>query len=504
MKCRWLLVFLLLLSLGCGGGGSGTGGLPGGITVSILPGSDTLFQGCSALFRASVAGSANRAVTWSAVGGVITQSGVYRAPASTGSFKVRAISQADPTKFAEANITVIPATGIIVTVTPASPTVAPGGTQQFTADVVGAAPGVTWYAANGSITSGGLYTAPNGNGTDTVIARSTSNPAATGRVDITVGTAGVQVNITPLNPSLCIRETVQMSAQVSNATNTSVNWSATGGTIDANGLYTAPSAPGNYDIRATSVQDPTKFAVTQVEVKPIIITVTPQSLLVAADDVVKFSAVVTGPSNTAVTWSASSGSISQDGYYIAPSSVGTYAVTATSVSDPLVSATALVEVAVPVEITTWAFDLPPPAPPWRLGLWWEGHGRKIILGNDVALALDNLPFHRGLRVTYDFYASGQWSNGPTTLQVVGGYKHTSLGFSNVAGVNQSYPNGGLNPPQTGALEVNVLNQPEGTSDARYRLHAPLVHTGPSGIIEWQDPPAHLDFWLDNVTIEYFP
>jgi hypothetical protein len=504
MKCRWLLVFLLLLSLGCGGGGSGTGGLPGGITVSILPGSDTLFQGCSAIFRANVAGSANQAVTWSAVGGVITQSGVYRAPSSTGSFKVRAISQADPTKLAEANISVIPATGIIVTVTPASPTVAPGGTQQFTADVVGTAPGVTWYAANGSITSGGLYTAPSVGGADTVIARSTSNPAATGRVDITVGTGGVQVTITPLNPSLCIRETVQMSAQVSNATNTSVNWSATGGTIDASGLYTAPSAAGNYDIRATSVQDPTKFAVTQVEVKPIIITVTPQSLLVAADDVVKFSAVVTGPSNTAVTWSASAGSISQNGYYIAPSSVGTYTVTATSVSDPLVSTTALVEVAVPIEITTWTFDLPPPQPPWLIGLWWEGNGRKIIGGEGVTLTLDNLPFHRGLRISYDCYVSGEWRNEPSSVRVVGGYTHTSLGFSNVAGVSQSHPNGGMNPPQTGAIEVNVLNRPLGTSDARYRLHAPLVHMGSSAVIEWPIIPTELALWLDNVTIEYFP
>ena len=38
--------------------------------------------------------------------------------------------------------------------------------------------------------------------------------------------------------------------------NGGITWSATGGTVDANGLYTAPSTPGTYEVRATSSLNP--------------------------------------------------------------------------------------------------------------------------------------------------------------------------------------------------------------------------------------------------------
>jgi hypothetical protein len=523
MKCHRLLIFLLLLSFGCGGGGSGPGA--GGITVTVLPGSDTLFPGSWAVFRATVAGSANQAVTWAAVGGTITQNGVYHAPASTGSFKVRAISQADPTKFTDVNISVIPSAGITVSITPPSPTVAQGSTQQFTADVVGTAPGVRWFAINGSITSGGLYTAPNLTGPDIVIARSLSNPSASAMVQVNVGTQGVGVTISPLNPEVGTRESVQMTAVVSNASNTSVNWSATAGTIDTNGLYTAPANPGTYDIRATSVQDPTKFATTQVVVKPIILTISPLDTASAAGDTTVFTASISGPSNTNVTWSASGGSISQSGVYTAPLLNGVYTITATSVANPLVSASTTLTVEDPISIFYDELEATPPPngdlDPWR---YRSDHsqspsGRRFLglqnEGQDLGLQLFNLPSHRAVRVTFDIYIVGDWRNDHITLSVQGGATRNTLGFSNISGFSQSYPNGGSNPPGTGRTEENVLGYnglPGGFGglffDTTYRLSATFAHTDSYLRFNWEGelprPHKEMVWGIDNVRVEYFP
>lgn len=60
-------------------------------------------------FTAVVIGSANQQVTWSVVesnGGTITKTGVYTAPATTGTYHVTATSAADATKSATATVTV--------------------------------------------------------------------------------------------------------------------------------------------------------------------------------------------------------------------------------------------------------------------------------------------------------------------------------------------------------------------------------------------------------------
>jgi len=58
----------------------------------------------------------------------------------------------------------------------------------------------------------------------------------------------------------------QFSATVLNATNTSVTWTASGGTINQTGLYTAGSTPGSFIVRATSTEDPAKSATANIEI----------------------------------------------------------------------------------------------------------------------------------------------------------------------------------------------------------------------------------------------
>ena len=86
------------------------GGSPPPIAVSVSPASVTLLPAGTQAFTATVTGTSNTGVTWSATGGTITNSGFYTAPAAVGSYKVTATSVADNTKSGFATVTVATAT----------------------------------------------------------------------------------------------------------------------------------------------------------------------------------------------------------------------------------------------------------------------------------------------------------------------------------------------------------------------------------------------------------
>jgi hypothetical protein len=76
------------------------------------------------------------------------------------------------------------------------------------------------------------------------------------------GTNALQVSIAPAAVTLLSGATQQFSAQVSNAGNSSVVWSASSGTITPTGLLTAPQTRSSVQITvtATSQADPSKYA----------------------------------------------------------------------------------------------------------------------------------------------------------------------------------------------------------------------------------------------------
>lgn len=76
----------------------------------------------------------------------------------------------------------------------------------------------------------------------------------------------------------------------------------------------------------------------------ISIVVSPRSVSVQSGSTQQFSVTVNGTPNTAVTWTASGGTISSTGMFIAGSTWGTFAVTATSMKDGSKSAQATVTV----------------------------------------------------------------------------------------------------------------------------------------------------------------
>ncbi|MCK4411946.1 MAG: Ig-like domain-containing protein [Candidatus Eisenbacteria sp.] len=166
---------------------------------------------------------------------------------------------------------------VIVSVSPATASVALGETQQFLAEVTGTAnTAVTWAVDNGAawgtIAAGGLYTAPGAlpdPATATVRATSVADPARSATATVTLSDPEipppVTVSVQPEQATLALGETQQFSAQVTGTTNTTVTWSVDGGavagSITADGLFTAPAtlpAPATATVRATSVTDPSK------------------------------------------------------------------------------------------------------------------------------------------------------------------------------------------------------------------------------------------------------
>ena len=77
--------------------------------------------------------------------------------------------------------------------------------------------------------------------------------------------------IAPSNPTVTIGDQVQFTASVTDLASNAVTWKvqegATGGTIDAGGLYTAPGQAGTFHVVATSVSDPTVSATATVVVQ---------------------------------------------------------------------------------------------------------------------------------------------------------------------------------------------------------------------------------------------
>lgn len=166
--------------------------------------------------------------------------------------------------------------------------------------------------------------------------------------------AGCRVRIQPATPTVRFGRQLQFSAITVGLSPAGVTWSmlvpALGSSIDAQtGLFTAGQINGTVTVKATSLAGATLFNQTAVIVVPDVhISVTPATATVSVGRTVTFTAQVTGGTGLAI-WTATGGSIPSDprasATYTAPSTPGTYSVTATSVDDPTQAQT------VPVVVT---------------------------------------------------------------------------------------------------------------------------------------------------------
>lgn len=181
--------------------------------------------------------------------------------------------------------------------------------------------------------------------------------AACGPAAVTETTSpAVEVTVSPANVQVAPGGKVAFSALVTGSTDTSVDWlvaSPSSGTVTVSGVYSAPTVAGTYEVKAQSKAKGNAWGKATVTVTPtpapIVVGISPVTASVDAGGQVTFAAVVSGTTNTAVTWSvveAGCGTITAAGVYTAPGAAGTCHVAAASVADPGKTAQATVTVTV--------------------------------------------------------------------------------------------------------------------------------------------------------------
>jgi hypothetical protein len=317
---------------------------PAAVRVALSPTNARLSVGGTLQLTATVTGASDPAVSWSATGGTVSATGLFTAPDEPGFVAVRATSVEDPRQSATATLIVNDV--VTVSVTPAMAALELGAQAQFQATVTGAPTSrVVWSATGGSVSDGGLFTGT-AEGDFLVTAESVAEPMQRASAMVNVSPIRVVLSPTPA-PTLDTVSSQQFFAQVSGTSNPAITWSATGGTIDSNGLFLAGTAAGPYSVRATSVANPTRFAQVMGTVRPVTVMVSPAMSALRVGTTRQFQALVQGSSNQAVTWSVETpggGSISATGLYTAPAMPGVVTVKATSVVDTSAFATAVVAV----------------------------------------------------------------------------------------------------------------------------------------------------------------
>ena len=179
------------------------------------------------------------------------------------------------------------------------------------------------------------------------------------------GGGGISVSLSPSSATIQPNASLNLTATVAGAGDSAVSWTHNGGDLmilGNIGTFTAPAAEGTYTVTATSAEDSSKSATAQIVVSNsapggnVSISIWPSDIELSPGDFIDLTATVTGNSNTAVTWSASGGTLTPSGNtarFTAPSTKGTYTVAATSVADPTASA------AVQILVSS---GLPPPPP----------------------------------------------------------------------------------------------------------------------------------------------
>lgn len=354
------------------------------LALTLTPASVTVAPAGTVQFAVggtwSSGGSGIPSATYLATGGTISASGLYTAGGSPGGYRVIA-THTGGVRADTSTVVVSQAAPALVSllVSPKPTTVQAGGTRQFAVSALWSdgstvSPGVNWSAAGGTITNGGLYLAPNSAGNFLVVAAHAGGTLRdTVPVTVTLPPQVVALRVTPDSVSLASSGTQAFGAvavydQGGTAT-VPVTWSATGGTVNASGVYTAGGTAGRFRVIGTGQSTghaDTAVVVIQAPPPPVVTSfvMTPGSASVQVGGTVQFATSATWsdgvPRSVAVSFSATGGSISSGGLFTAGSQVGTFLVIAAcgcGVSDT----TAVAVTAAPPTPVVTGFVLSPPS-----------------------------------------------------------------------------------------------------------------------------------------------
>jgi hypothetical protein len=248
-----------------------------------------------------------------------------------------------------------------VEIDPPSVVLTPSSTAQFTAtgrlsDGGTQAVTVSWSATGGTVSASGLYAAGTTDGTYRVVtAVNGTDLADTAVVTILTPPATlVAVEIAPPTAALVPAATQQFSAlgRLSNG-NTQVialDWSATGGTVSSNGLYTAGASDGTFRVIAAAsgvnLADTATVTITTPPPTIVGIEISPDSARLSYTSTQQFTAVGRlssgGTTPVDVSWSTTNfpstpqpNTVSGSGLFRAGAPIGRYLVTATQVGGAL-------------------------------------------------------------------------------------------------------------------------------------------------------------------------
>jgi hypothetical protein len=385
-------------------GASGSAG-----SLQMIPSTATLSPGQSAQFALNIPRSPN--VYWSMVpniGSVLN--GLYTAPSSISAQTTVTLmaTDFDLNATASASIVLLPSSApqpSPLSLTPATASLGAGQSATFSAS--GSSAGVSWALspAVGTI-SNGVYTAPSSISTSqtvTLTATSLSNASQSASAIISLVASPLTIQLSPSSATLTPGQTAQFTPTLSNGQSASVSWSLVPnvGSV-ANGLYTAPASvttQTTVTLVATNLSSPSNTASATITVQPKAsqsgsISLTPTSAALGAGQAIWLSATVTGLCSAGICFSGVSWGLTppvgtlSNGFYTAPTTISapqTVTVTATSLGNPALSASAAISLVANNGISSTPLQLSPTSATLSAGqstqFTLSGNNRSVASGN---------------------------------------------------------------------------------------------------------------------------
>lgn len=307
------------------------------VLVSISPSTATISSGGSQQFTATVTNGVNTAVTWTTSAGIITAAGLYTAPTVTvdSVVTVTATSVADTTKSASATVTVKAPTQLPVVVNFDSPACPNGYGGGGGAPLTGTYQGINWGSSPWDCEKAAIDTTYSASWMQPVTKATFSFVAPSILTQLQAGSSSGNGTLT-----------------VSTDAGETMSWAVTGGVaiaVRTTGFVKPATVitvafTGGWTLELDNI---TYTAGASVPPAPVVaVAVSPKTATVSSGGAQQFSASVTGTTNTAVTWSTTSGAVSAAGLFTAPTTYTDLAVTVTakSVADATKSDSAVVTV----------------------------------------------------------------------------------------------------------------------------------------------------------------
>lgn len=320
-------------------------------SLQVIPSQVKLYKGETFRFKVKAVGKSgnviNFAPAWGSKGGKIHQDGNFTAGEKTGKFTIVAWGPGGLKTSAivhiKEKIIKKPASKLThFSITPRSAKLDQGKQFQFSVIALDQyrkklKPTIKWSASGGKINQQGLFTAGKKPGMFWVQARA-KNKQAKVQIEVkkmppflhTIKMVTKKVNLKPGNH---FHFKAHAYDQFGKKMDVPFSWSASGGQINQQGIFTAGKKPGNYKVWVRSGKIDAESYV-QIEQEPPFlkyIKVTPKEITLKPGDSIQFQAYATDQYNKKMLityrWNASGGEINQQGVFRAGSIKGKYKIT---------------------------------------------------------------------------------------------------------------------------------------------------------------------------------